>query len=63
MTSTHHLRHRLFLILEIKGNKDRKTTLVFSWVLTLMVLSHGVAVMLESVPSMEAQALYAQKPR
>lgn len=55
MTSTHHLRHRLFLILEIKGNKDRKTALVFSWVLTLMVLSNVVAVMLESVPSIEAQ--------
>jgi voltage-gated potassium channel len=57
MTFTHHLRHRLFLILEIIGHKDRKTALVFSWVLTWMVLSHVVAVMLESVPSIEAQSL------
>lgn len=55
MTASHPLRHRLFLILELKGNKDQKTAMVFSWLLTLMVLSNVLAVMLESVPSIEAQ--------
>ena len=55
MTASHPLRHRLLLILELKGNKDKKTAMVFSWLLTLMVLSNVLAVILESVPSFEAQ--------
>jgi voltage-gated potassium channel len=52
--NTHHpLRHRLFLILELKSHKDKKTAWLFSWVLTLVVLLNIVAVVLESVPSIE----------
>lgn len=55
MHPTHSLRHRLFLILELKSQRDKRTAWVFSWVLTLMVLSNVVAVILESVPAIEAQ--------
>lgn len=48
------MRHRLFLILEFQSHKDKKTAWVFSWVLTLMVLSSVLAVILESVPAIEA---------
>jgi voltage-gated potassium channel len=49
------MRHRLFLILELKSHKDQKTAWVFSWVLTLMVLCNVVAVVIESVPSIGVQ--------
>ena len=55
MNAHHPLRHRLFLILELKSHKDKKTAWVFSWVLTLVVLLNIVAVVLESVPSIEQQ--------
>ena len=55
MTAHHPLRQRLFLILELKGHKDKKAAWLFSWVLTLMVLSNVVAVILESVPAIHAQ--------
>lgn len=54
MNVRHPLRHRLFLILEFQSHKDKKTAWVFSWVLTLMVLSSVLAVILESVPAIEA---------
>lgn len=54
MNVHHPLRHRLFLILEFQSHKDKKTAWVFSWVLTLMVLSSVLAVILESVPAIEA---------
>ncbi|MCE2780396.1 ion transporter [Limnohabitans sp.] len=49
------LRQRLFLILELQSQQEQKAARGFSWVLTLMVLSNVMAVILESVPSMEAQ--------
>lgn len=49
------LRHRLFLILELKSTRDKKAAWLFSWALTLMVLSNVLAVILESVPAIEAQ--------
>ena len=55
MNAQHTYRHRLFLILELKSHRDEKAAWVFSWVLTLMVLCNVVAVILESVPSFEAQ--------
>ena len=55
MTAHHPLRQRLFLILELKGHKDKKAAWLFSWVLTLMVLSNVVAVILESVPAINAR--------
>lgn len=45
----------MFLILELKGHKDKKAAWLFSWVLTLMVLFNVAAVMLESVPAIQAQ--------
>jgi voltage-gated potassium channel len=55
MTAITPLRQRLFLILEPQNPQDQSAARVFSWVLTLMVLSNVLAVILESVPSMEAQ--------
>jgi len=55
MTAPHHLRQRWFLILELKGQKDKKAAWLFSWLLTLMVLSNVVAVILESVPAINAR--------
>jgi len=55
MTEHHHLRQRWFLILELKGQKDKKAAWLFSWLLTLMVLSNVVAVILESVPAINAR--------
>ncbi|WP_353245770.1 ion transporter [Limnohabitans sp.] len=55
MTAITPLRQRLFLILEPQSPQDQSAARVFSWVLTLMVLSNVLAVILESVPSMEAQ--------
>lgn len=55
MNAHHPLRHRIFLILELKSHKDQKTAWAFSWVLTLMVLCNVLAVILESVPSFEAR--------
>lgn len=48
-------RKRLFLILELQSQQDKRAAGVFSWVLTLMVLSNVLAVILESVPSIDAQ--------
>ena len=48
-------RQRLLLILELQSQQDKRAAGVFSWVLTLMVLSNVLAVILESVPSIEAQ--------
>ena len=48
-------RKRLFLILELQSQQDKRAATVFSWVLTLMVLSNVLAVILESVPSVQAQ--------
>lgn len=55
MKATPTLRHRLFLILELKSTRDKKAAWLFSWALTLMVLSNVLAVILESVPAIEAQ--------
>lgn len=55
MNATSTLRHRLFLILELKSTRDKKAAWLFSWALTLMVLSNVLAVILESVPAIEAQ--------
>ena len=55
MHANHTIRHRLFQILELQSQKDKKAAWAFSWVLTLMVLSNVLAVMLESVPSIEHQ--------
>lgn len=55
MKATSTLRHRLFLILELKSTRDKKAAWLFSWALTLMVLSNVLAVILESVPAIEAQ--------
>ena len=55
MTAITPLRQRLFLILELQSQQDQSAARVFSWVLTLMVLSNVLAVILASVPSMEAQ--------
>ena len=55
MTPITPLRQRLFLILEPQSQQDLLAARVFSWVLTLMVLSNVMAVILESVPSIEAQ--------
>jgi voltage-gated potassium channel len=61
MHATTPLRQRLFLILEPQSQQDQSAARVFSWVLTLMVLSNVLAVILESVPSMETQ--YGQSLR
>jgi voltage-gated potassium channel len=53
MTKHLTLRQRLFLILRYASVKDKSAALVFSWVMTLMVLLNVVAVILESVPAME----------
>jgi voltage-gated potassium channel len=58
MKAPNSLRHRLFLILELKSSKDKKIALGFSWVLTLLVLSNVVSVILESVPSIHAQYMH-----
>ena len=55
MQSTHTFRRRLFEILELQSQKDRNMSVFFSWLLTLMVLSNVLAVILESVPSIETQ--------
>jgi voltage-gated potassium channel len=49
------LRHRLYLILELKSHQDQKIAWLFSWLLTLMVLSNVTAVILESVPAIDMQ--------
>jgi voltage-gated potassium channel len=48
-------RHRLFQILELQSHKDQSAAMVFSWVLTLMVVANVLAVILESVPAIESQ--------
>ena len=53
MHANHPIRHRLFQILELQSQKDKKAAWAFSWLLTLMVLSNVLTVMLESVPSIE----------
>lgn len=53
--SHHTFRHRLYQILELQSRQDQKTAWMFSWVLTLLVLANVLAVILESVPSIEAQ--------
>lgn len=55
MHAHHPLRHRLFLILELQSHKDKKVAQLFSWVLTLMVLGNVAAVILASVPAIDAQ--------
>lgn len=55
MHAHHPLRHRLFLILELQSHKDRQIAQVLSWVLTLMVLGNVAAVILASVPAIDAQ--------
>ncbi|WP_416546507.1 ion transporter [Limnohabitans sp. DCL3] len=55
MHAHHTLRHRIFLVLEMRSHSDKKAAWAFSWLLTLMVLSNVLAVMLESVPSIERQ--------
>ncbi|PIT81701.1 ion transporter [Limnohabitans sp. 15K] len=55
MQSTHTFRQRLFLILELQSHKDKKLAWLFSWLLTLMVLGNVLAVILESVPSIESR--------
>ena len=55
MHAHHSFRRRLFQILELQSQRDKKAAWAFSWLLTLMVLSNVLAVMLESVPSIEHQ--------
>ena len=55
MNAHHTLRHRFFLVLEMRSHRDKKAAWAFSWLLTLMVLSNVLAVMWESVPSIEHQ--------
>lgn len=55
MHAHHAFRRRLFQILELQSQRDKKAALAFSWFLTWMVLSNVLAVMLESVPSIEQQ--------
>ena len=55
MNAHHTLRHRIFLVLEMRSHRDKKAAWAFSGLLTLMVLSNVLAVMLESVPSIEHQ--------
>jgi voltage-gated potassium channel len=50
-----HLRQRIFKILELQNPSEQRSAWVFSWVLTLLVLGNVLAVILESVPSIEAQ--------
>lgn len=53
MTQHMTFRERLFLILRYASVKDKTVALVFSWVMTLLVLANVVAVILESVPSID----------
>jgi voltage-gated potassium channel len=53
MTQHMHFRQRLFLILRYASVRDKTAALVFSWVMTLLVLANVVAVILESVPSID----------
>jgi len=53
MTPHLRFRERLFLILRYASVKDKTAALVFSWVMTLLVLANVVAVILESVPAIE----------
>lgn len=53
MTQHMPLRERLFLILRFASGRDKKAALVFSWAMTLLVLTNVVAVILESVPEFE----------
>lgn len=53
MNEPSSLRRRIYRILNYKQSKDLKASLVFSWVLTLMVLANVVAIVLESVPSID----------
>jgi voltage-gated potassium channel len=55
MLSNPSLRQRLFLILEFQSPQDRKAAWVFSWLLTLIVLGNVMAVILESVPSIDTR--------
>ncbi len=48
-------RRRLFQILELQSQKDKKVAWAFSCLLTWVVLSNVLAVMLESVPSIKHQ--------
>lgn len=49
------MRRRIFQILENQSQEYPRTAWLFSWVLTLVVLGNVLAVVLESVPSIEAQ--------
>lgn len=53
MNTQPSLRRRIYRVLNYKQSKDLQAALVFSWVLTLMVLANVVAVILESVPSID----------
>lgn len=55
MNAPASLRRRHFQILENQSHRDPKIAWLFSWVLTLIVLGNVVAVVLESVPSIEAR--------
>ena len=55
MNAQPSLRRRVYRILNYKQSKDLLAALVFSWVLTLMVLANVVVVILESVPSIDHQ--------
>lgn len=47
------MRRELFIILSRKNGS--LATVIFSWVLTLMVLANVMAVILESIPSLHEQ--------
>ena len=55
MNAPASLRRCLFQILENQSHEHRQAAWLFSWVLTLIVLGNVVAVVLESVPSIEAR--------
>lgn len=55
MTARQTLRHRIYLILGFKSNKDKNAALFFSWTMTLLVLANVAAIILESVHSIDVQ--------
>lgn len=55
MKTPNSSRQRIFLILELKSSQDKRIALLFSWLLTLLVLSNVASVILESVPDIHAR--------
>lgn len=60
MKTPNSSRHRIFLILELKSSQDKRIALLFSWLLTLLVLSNVASVILESVPDIHSGHRHAR---